>query len=142
MSRRASRRADDLVAAVEETLAAIPDRPEDAGARALARRYAAQIDAARAIAVELQAVPVDDDADARLVERLAKRVDAGAVLADLGPRLLAVLDALGATPRARAAAAPSAGGGASPDNRTNPLDGLRARSARLRDAATVDAAAP
>lgn len=71
---------DDLLApAVAETIRNLEVAAEDAGAVRLATRYAAAIDAA---APEL----------------------AGQVLNDLGPKLLACLEALGATPRARAAA--------------------------------------
>lgn len=71
------RSADSLILPdVRETLARLELSPEDAAAGQLARRYAAAIDAA--------ITPAD-------------------VLNDLGPKLLAVLEALGATPRARAA---------------------------------------
>lgn len=69
--------ADRLLApAVADTIAALTVAPEDAGAVQLARRYAAAIDQA------------DEPADA--LERL-------------GPKLLAVLESLGATPKGRAA---------------------------------------
>ncbi|MEC3975095.1 terminase small subunit [Amycolatopsis sp. H20-H5] len=73
-----------LVTAVAETVAGLEISPEDRAVVKLAAAYAEQI----------------DDADP------AERAD---VLEKLGPRLLAALDALGATPKARAAAK---GGGA------------------------------
>jgi len=76
------RPADDLIApAVAETVNALQLEPEDAAAVQLARRYAAILDDAYA---------TDDEAK---------------VWNDLGPKLLAVLESLGATPRARALAA-------------------------------------
>jgi hypothetical protein len=62
--------------AVHATLRALQLRPEDAGAVKLAAHYAQAI----------------DDAD-----------DPATTLAMLGPKLLAVLESLGATPKARAA---------------------------------------
>jgi hypothetical protein len=95
MANRRLQPADGLLAAaVAETIRALDLVPADAAGVALALRYADTIDQA------------DNRADA--VERL-------------GPKLLAVLDALGATPTARAriktGGAPSAG---------NDLDRLRA----------------
>lgn len=66
---------------VAETILALGLNPEDAAAAQLARRYAAAIDSA---------------------------VDPAGTLNELGPKLLAVLEALGATPRARAAVAKGA----------------------------------
>ena len=72
---------DQLVeAAVAETIDALTLAPEDAAATRLARRYAAAIDAAE---------------------------DPQEAMEKLGPKLLAVLEALGATPRSRAASKPA-----------------------------------
>lgn len=101
-----------LAPAVAETVASLAVQPEDAAAVKLAGRYAAQIDEAHQVAADLAEVkPVDEDQGRRLA-RLEKRVEAQAVLAELGPRLLAVLVELGATPRARGqkASAPAGGG--------------------------------
>lgn len=69
--------ADTLLGpAVQATIHALQTSPEDAGAVKLARQYADAI----------------DTADER-----------GEALDRLGPKLLAVLESLGATPRARAA---------------------------------------
>lgn len=64
--------------ALSETIRNLPTKPEDAAAIKLAETYARSIDGA------------SDEPD---------------VLRDLGPKLLAVLEALGASPRARAALA-------------------------------------
>jgi hypothetical protein len=92
----------DLAAAVAETLAAVPAQPEDAGVRALAARYARTIDEAAALADSLAQLPYDPDT-AQQVARLRQRVEAHIVMVELGPKLLAALEALNASPRARAA---------------------------------------
>jgi hypothetical protein len=66
-----------------------------------------------------------DDAVATLAQRYAAAIDAdseGAALEDLGPKLLAALQALNATPAARARRRPQGGGDAGP----NRLQALRA----------------
>lgn len=101
-----------MAARIEETLASLENRPEDAGVRAIALEYARTIDRAAIIAAQVAKLPFDpDSADA--VDQLRKRVSAHATMADLGPKLLAALDALGATPKARVAqgkGAPPSGG--------------------------------
>ncbi|HEY0638703.1 MAG TPA: hypothetical protein VGD67_13720 [Pseudonocardiaceae bacterium] len=108
--RRRLRPVEGLLApAVSETVQALPARPEDSAAVRLAERYAAQIDEAHQIAAELaEIVPAGDD-QARRLDALTKRVEAHTVLSELGPRLLAVLVELGATPKARGQKAPAAG---------------------------------
>lgn len=65
-----------------------------------------------------------DDAARALALTYAEQIDADPdLLTDLGPRLLAALDALGLTPKARTAI--TKGGAGAPA--TNPLDQLRAR---------------
>lgn len=111
---------DDLITpAVAETLAAIPDlTPADVAAKQLAARYAAAIDRAADLAAlagdVLERLDPDDETGRQMLGRLAKQVDAQVVLDSLGPKLLAVLDALGATPKARAARKGGAGGGGKP----------------------------
>lgn len=94
-----------LAAAVAETLDALPPKPEDSAARRLARQYAEAIDyAARAQELAELALAETSPADigARMyVEDLAAKVEAKELLDKLGPKLLAVLDALEATPAAR-----------------------------------------
>jgi len=89
-----------MAPAVEETLASLELRPEDAGLARLAMSYARTIDRAEAIAAQAAKLPFDPDT-AEAVEQLRKRVSAQVTMADLGPKLLAALDALGATPKAR-----------------------------------------
>lgn len=127
---RRLRNVDDLVApAVAEAIEKCELKPEDAGVARLAKRYAAQIDEAAQIAADLAeaTAAAGDDAgeyDRRMLTALAKRVDAQAVLAELGPKLLAALESLGASPRARAAQ--SRGGGATGGNAgTNALTAIR-----------------
>lgn len=89
--------------AVRETLENVRVAPEDAGVRALALRYGRTIDESRALAKAAEDLPYDPDT-AVMVSRLKQRVEAQAVMAELGPKLLATLDALQATPKARAVA--------------------------------------
>jgi hypothetical protein len=131
--------------------------PHDAAAEQLAVHYATLIDAAapaakyrrpletlqRAVAL-LDALSGGDDQDSGedATEALAKVRDALAqhsVASDLGPKLLAALEALQLTPRARAAAMK---GGAAGEPAKSPLDELRARRARRHSAEAVDATAP
>lgn len=95
-----------LTESVAEALDSLPAEPVDAAARELARVYARQID------------------------------DCPATLVDIGPKLLAVLESLGMTPRARAAATKGSTGGAA----RSPLDELRNRRARRDGAPPVDPA--
>lgn len=104
-----------MLPAVEETLANVEIRPEDAGLARLALQYARTIDQAAAIAAQAAKIPFDPDTEEEL-KKLRNRVSAQVTMSDLGPKLLAALDALGATPKARAAnakpgAAPTSAGG-------------------------------
>lgn len=99
---------DLMVPAVAEAIDQLALKPEDAGVARLAQRYAAQIDESAQIAADLAEATAAAGSDAgeydrRMLTALAKRVDAQAVLAELGPKLLAALESLGASPRARAA---------------------------------------
>lgn len=85
-----------MVRAVSAALRDAPLLPRDAAGKALARRYAALIDAA----------PEDPD-----------------VVGDVGPKLLAVLSALGMTPAGRGVKGGAAGG----QPVASKLDELRAR---------------
>ncbi len=100
---RRLRPADDLLEpAVAATVEALTTAPEDAAAIRLAQRYAATIDRAVQVAADLDEIPPEDYDTGKLIQTLRAKVEAQAVLADLGPKLLAALDALGATPAARA----------------------------------------
>jgi hypothetical protein len=150
---RRLRSAEDLVGpAVAEALEALDLRPEDVGIRRLALRYAAQIDEAARIAADFaeaapdglppdverirtwaakqgpHAAPLVEAVD-RIEDMLAalgplrKRVQAQAVLSDLGPKLLAALAELGASPRARHALKGGVVGGAKAGGRLAALRG-------------------
>jgi len=113
MSRRHLRAAEDLILPeVERTLTDLGPKltGSDGAAAQLARRYAATIDTAYDVASDLDDVPADEDLAGR-VAWLARKVEAQTVLAELGPKLLACLEALGASPRARAAQSKGAGTG-------------------------------
>jgi len=97
--------ADLLGPAVEESLRALSLAPSDEGAKQLARAYARQIDdAARAEVLAeraLDEIPADDVMARAYVQALAAKVEAKELVEKLGPKLLAVLESLGATPAAR-----------------------------------------
>lgn len=97
-------RLTSLSRAVSAAISELTLGKRDAAAAALAKRYAALIDRAEETAAELDALRPDDESTADAVRRLRARVDSQAVASDLGPKLLAALAALGATPQARAAA--------------------------------------
>jgi hypothetical protein len=116
-----------LAPAVNAAIAGLDLEDADAAAVKLAQRYAAAIDdAARAQELaELALEQIDDDISGRLyVQALAAKVETAAVLEKLGPRLLAVLTGLGATPAARAAIA----------RKDTPVDGKPNRLGKLRAA--------
>jgi hypothetical protein len=81
--------------------------PRDAGTEALARRYAYDIDEAAVVSTAAAKIlrELAGQLDHKLYSRIAAvfdRIESTAVLATLGPKLLAVLAELGMTPRARA----------------------------------------
>ena len=118
-----------LALALTKSLREADFRPRDHAAVALAKRYAAIIEAAEMAAAELAAMKPDDESQAEAVARLAARVETVKVLNDLGPKLLAVLAALGMTPASRTQ---SQGGGVSGVD-SGPADALaRLRTARAR----------
>jgi hypothetical protein len=82
-------------------------------------------------------VLVRDRAIRDLALTYARAIDNGGDLTKLGPALLASLEALQLSPRARKAVSPIAG-----QPRTNPLDELAAARARKGPAAPVDTGAP
>lgn len=125
------RSVDGLIApAVAETLRNLPQKPEDAAARRLAERYARDLDDAAVVSATVtkalrELLHLDVEGAVELHDRfltLATRIEETAVLASIGPKLLAVLESLGATPRARALTAKGGGSGAG----TGKLGALRA----------------
>jgi hypothetical protein len=95
-----------MSAAVALTLDALKVAPEDAAAKRLAQRYAAAIDAAERAQwlaeKALDEIPADDVMGRAYIQTLAAKVEVKELLDRLGPKLLAALEALGATPQARA----------------------------------------
>jgi hypothetical protein len=108
-----------MLAGVRETLDRLDLKPEDAALKVLAAEYAATMDRAAAIAARLAKLPPDPDF-AEELQRLRQRVSAQVTVSDLGPKLLAALDALGATPKARSTA-----GKPAPAGQKSKLTGLR-----------------
>jgi hypothetical protein len=92
----------------------------------------ALVDSVRAGLAELEPLDVRDRAAADLAIMYAEHIDDQSdwsdkqrdPLAELGPKLLAALTALGLTPQARKAAVPTVA-----ERPTSPLDELRARRA-------------
>lgn len=100
--------ADRLLApAVAETLTALHLGVTDQAAAKLAERYAVELDQAAAIAAHADRVlklagEADDPDLLEQVTALRNRLTARSCVADLGPKLLAVLDEVGGTPLGRA----------------------------------------
>ena len=105
--------ADEL----ETALAALPLRkPEDAAIRALSRRYADDLDESPSISIEgawfielIEGLSTRQS-DVERARRFVAKSDQLQVLALLGPKLQAALEALEMTPRARSAVRLPAGG--------------------------------
>lgn len=130
-----------LATVVRRALASIEDpSPKDQAAGALAVTYAKAIDEANVVAASLTKVlrevaELDQDTYDRLLP-LAVRIERTHVLATLGPKLLATMDALLITPKARSALQK---GVKDAGKRRNPLNELRARrAARVDNTPAVD----
>lgn len=94
-----------LAPAVLEALDGLDLAPEDAALSKLAEKYAREVDGAQAAAAQADKVlrEIDDDPDtAELVGALRAKLGARTALENLGPKLLAALESLGASPKARA----------------------------------------
>jgi len=132
-----------MVSAVRRAIRQLDAGDIDRGAVELAITYARQIDGAELVHAQLvkalrEVEALDVDLHDRLLG-LVVRVERVHVLGLLGPKLLAALEALELSPRARAAVVK----GGTRGHSTSPLDQLRARrAARLDDATTVDAPTP
>lgn len=117
--------------ALGATLDALNLTDRDRGARALALAYARRIDDATATAAAAADIDLTDASTpiTRRVTALRQRVDAVTILDQLGPKLLAALEALGATPRAAAALTgkPGPGGQATAPPPQTALERLRAK---------------
>jgi len=112
-----------LLPQVQRTLAELEkdDEAKDAGLRRLAEIYAASIDEALDVAIDarklvMQAEDEDDPLEIakRLLNALVKYSDSNSVLEQLGPKLQSALEALGASPKARATMTGKGGGSGVP----------------------------
>lgn len=99
-----------MARALSASLKTAPTLPRDTSAVALAKRYAALIDEAAPAAkyreplrVLRRLVPADDPAAVAAFEKLVDALGEHSVASDLGPKLLAVLNALGMTAAGRSA---------------------------------------
>lgn len=101
--------ADRLLApVVSSTIRALDLLEQDKATAGLAAMYAREIDSAKAAEGRADAVLRKVTADSDLfdeVKALRVKLAARAALSDYGPKLAAVLESLGATPRARSAMA-------------------------------------
>ena len=130
---------------VTDALAAQPAENRDAATAELARTYARLIDAAAPAAKYTAALDwlahqgaEDRDAD-KHIRTITAALAAHSVASDLGPKLLAALEALQMSPRARSAVQR---GGSDDKPSVNPLDQLAARHAGRSNPQTLDATAP
>jgi hypothetical protein len=151
-----------LLPSARQSLTQLPaaDAEKDAGLRRLVEVYATAIDEAVEQAVDARklvakAEDPDDPLDVpkRLLNALVKFSDSTAVLEQLGPKLQSALEALGASPKARAAMTPKKpGGGSKPDassgkpeptslERRRAASAAREQSARAYGSSTVDPSA-
>lgn len=114
-----------LAQAVEETIRDLDPANSDTAAVQLARHYAEIVDRAESAVDDadraLREVDPEDVDTRKYLYRLRAKVDAQAVAAEIGPKLLAVLDSLGATPAARAKMK-----GGAPTGGPSQLDRMRA----------------
>jgi hypothetical protein len=127
--------------ALNAALRSAPAADQDAATVALAKRYALELDDAAVVSTamtkalrQLSRTEVDMELYEKF-EALAARIEEVHVTATFGPKLLAALEQLQLTPKARSAVA--AGGGA-PRASSTALDQLRER--RQNRAKTVDPA--
>jgi hypothetical protein len=119
--------------AVRKTLDGITLQPADSAAAALTKRYAALIDEAAPAAKYRDpltklaaALDPDDETAAEALQKIRTALSEHTVASDLGPKLLAALTALGATPASRKAE----GGGKGGSPVASELDKFRERRAK------------
>lgn len=125
-----------LLPSVRRTLAEVaadsPTKQLDEGLRKLAEHYAEVIDEARTVALNARHLISEAEKDdgpeiaKRMLNALVKYSEGVSTLAELGPKLQAALESLGASPKARAA---MTGKGGSP-NATPGRSTLAERRAR------------
>ncbi|TAJ21849.1 MAG: hypothetical protein EPO65_00685 [Dehalococcoidia bacterium] len=127
-----ARRTPSVLTALQSALRAQPAGAQDAATVALAKRYALELDDADVISTaatkalrQLAKADVEDDLFEKF-EALAARIEQVHVAATIGPKLLAALEQLGLTPKARNAILATPGGGGGNDGGPSPLGHLRA----------------
>lgn len=117
-----------LASAVADALKALKSKPEDVAMLRLVEHYAQTIDDAAEIAEQAALIEAEDLSTANALAALRRRVERQAVLAELGPKLQAGLESLGASPKARAAMQKGGAAGgrnnAGPDSKRSKLDAL------------------
>lgn len=102
-----------LTPSVLAALSGLDLAPEDVGVAKLVEKYAREIDAAQAAAAVADRAlrEIEDPEVAELVSALKAKLGARSALENLGPKLLAALESLGASPKARAATRKGGGSG-------------------------------
>jgi hypothetical protein len=126
-------RTSSYTAALRRALAAVDPAQVDAAAVALAYGYTRQLDNAAVAArylqplKELRQAVAAAEHGAEALVKIETALSVHSVHSDLGPKLLATLDALGMTPKGRAAIIGK--GAPTREPAASPLDELRARRA-------------
>lgn len=135
----AVRQTPSVLTALDTALSAAEPADADAATVALAKRYAHELDDAAVVSTamtkalrQLARAEVDTDLYDKF-EGLAARIEAVHVAATVGPKLLAALEQLQLTPKARSAVVTGGGGGNAGPSK---LDELRSR--RENRASAVD----
>lgn len=137
-----------LLPAVRETLDELDVGREDRALARLVLIYAMAIDDAQRIAMEAVKLAESTDDREKALSALLRRLDAGDKLAELGPKILAALESLGASPKARAAITGKGNDDGGKPPAQSGLDKRRAAAAERRaragqhGAAAVDSPAP
>lgn len=118
-----------MASAVADSLKALRPTAKDRALVRLVERYAQTIDDAAEIADAAALVEPENVSQANALSALRKRVEHQAVLAELGPKLQAALESLGASPKARAAmqkgVQPGGRGNAGANSKRSKLDALQ-----------------
>lgn len=113
-----------------------PTKELDEGLRKLAEHYAEMIDEARTVALDARHLIAEAEKDdgpeiaKRMLNALVKYSEGVSTLAELGPKLQAALESLGASPKARAAMTGKGGGTPNATPGRSTLAERRARAAQ------------
>lgn len=123
-----------ILPSVRDTIEKLDPEPKDKALRTLAEHYARAIDEARMIAVDARklldaSARGDIEIPKRMLNALQKHTEATNVLTEVGPKLQAALESLGASPKARVSMAGKGASSDAPEPRS-PFAERRARAAQ------------